>query len=191
MTPEQENKWREEFEKEFPEVDDISKRRQRETGDYDSFSDDDKWSGYLTARKAAQIEIDELGKFNCDLASENRKLQEQCEILIENAECRGDDDCDHCEAIRVCKPCQLENDIIEAMKKELKDRDQEISNLKEIIRRQGKSKFEYAVGVAYSLDEQLKERDELIREAIPEIEYRCKNQMFEWLEKAKKILGEG
>lgn len=79
-----------------------------------------------------KAEIVEVRGYNCDLANENRKLQEQCEILIENADCRGDEDCDHCEAVRVCKPCQLEIEIIEGMKKELKSLEQEISKLRSV-----------------------------------------------------------
>lgn len=37
-------------------------------------------------------------------------------------------------------------------------------------------------------EEKLTKRDELLREVIPEIEMRCRNQMSEWLQKAKEQL---
>lgn len=75
---------------------------------------------YFSDREIESLkkELEEVRGYNISLASENRKLQEQCELLIESAECRGDEDCDHCEAVRVCKPCQVERDVIESLKKE-------------------------------------------------------------------------
>lgn len=58
---------------------------------------------------------------------------EEQEKKVTIAECRGDEDCDHCEAVRVCSPCQLERDIIEDMKKEITVLKEEVSKLDEML----------------------------------------------------------
>lgn len=58
-TKEQIDKWRSDFEKEF-EIDDISLDYFKREGSYDSFSEDDKWQGYLAAKKSDFEEIKTL-----------------------------------------------------------------------------------------------------------------------------------
>lgn len=160
MTPEQEKKWREEY---------------RRLG----FMDGDEI--YLAARKASQFEIDEL-KGSLEKRS-NAELNEQ--------------------KMRI-----YQTNLSAELSVKLKDRDQEIERLKKRLPHyeeddlimvadicphgESSSICEICLlkGQVGFLIRMIKERDELIKEAIPLIEskiYTIANE--EWLEKAKKMVG--
>lgn len=179
MTPEQENKWREEFEdieREHYSLDQWRHLYLKTNGDY-TYECKKRWDRYLTARKAAQVEHEK----------ESKRWEDIIFIM---------DDQDLTPELLKIKIDSLEYGN-EYLKIQLKDRDQEIERLKLDVKHGCSICATQPEVTITSLEEQLKERDELIKKSIPYIEYAIKystplsqNKAEELVKNIKTLLGE-
>lgn len=191
MTPEQEKKWQEEFEKEFFAIPyamkiDLLKNNK---GEYEQGAVQSKWLWYQCARKTSQVEIDKLKhiRYCPECGNEDfREPEEKGRYQCNNRSCLQEwfSDVDYLS--------ETHKLTLQSKTKKLKSLEQENERLKSQQKEYHLDMYKTA-GFQSDLHRQLKERDELIREAIRMFELRDPSDddnFYEWIEKTKKLVGE-